>query len=109
MPKPSIGRIVHYVSHGTPPRPDGSQAFTSQCRAAVVTAVGANDTVDLFVMNPTGLFLNQDCRYDDGAEHPGSPDCPDRAAHGNPFRYCACGWTEASHAGGTWHWPERVE
>ena len=37
--KPSVGRVVHYVSHGTPVREDGTQAFTAQCRAAIVTAV----------------------------------------------------------------------
>ena len=30
-------------------------------------------------------------------------------SHGSPFRYCACGWAEASHVGGTWHWPERTD
>ena len=81
--KPSVGRVVHYVSHGTPMRENGTQAFTSQCRAAIVTAV-AGDTpssqhVDLCVLNPTGLFFNEDCLHD-----------------------------EDGHRGGTWHWPERV-
>lgn len=51
--KPTIGRIVHYHSYGTP----GGE-FTKP-RAAVVTAVNDNGTVDLFVMNPTGVFLNR--------------------------------------------------
>lgn len=63
----TIGTIVHYVSHGTPVRADGSQAYTSQCRAAVITAVDAVDTVDtdetrlavsLHVFNPDGDFYN---------------------------------------------------
>jgi hypothetical protein len=29
-------------------------------------------------------------------EHPGSSDCPSPGSHGNPFRYCACGWIEAT-------------
>jgi len=32
--KPSVGRVVHYVSHGTPVRVDGTQAFYPRCRAA---------------------------------------------------------------------------
>ncbi|MFD9952467.1 hypothetical protein [[Kitasatospora] papulosa] len=89
MPKPTVGRIVHYVSYGTP----GGE-YTSQCRAAVVTGVpqGAlpvadseqtqtwdSDTVvlDLAVLNPGGLFFNR---------------CPQ---------------SEDDHRGGTWHWPER--
>ncbi|MFI1723951.1 hypothetical protein [Streptomyces sp. NPDC020489] len=74
--RPRVGDTVHYVSHGTPPRADGSQAFTSQCRAAIVTAVldGAlplADTVQteawdsnvlvaaLAVLNPEGAFFNR--------------------------------------------------
>jgi len=87
--EPSVGRIVHYVSDGTP----GGE-YTSQCRAAVITAVHDGDPVpengvpyvDLFVMNPTGVFLNQQCRY----EH--EDNGPD----------------EGKPRGGTWHWPERV-
>lgn len=58
---PGVGRIVHYVSHGTPKGEDGTQAYSSQCRAAVVTETGdANlgehpGDVGLCVLNPTGL------------------------------------------------------
>jgi len=99
--QPSVGRIVHYVSFGTP----GGE-YTSQCRAAVVAGVHDED-VDLVVLNPTGLFFNR-CAYNDGGETAGVPDCPSSESHGNPFRYCQCGWVEASYKGGTWHWPERV-
>jgi hypothetical protein len=94
--KPSVGRIVHYVSHGTPVRSDGSQAFTQQCRAAVVTEVDGDfdpdsgwgaEVVGLCVLNPIGQFFhalaNGGCEYDGGG-----PD--------------------GSYQGGTWHWPERV-
>ncbi|MGH3992154.1 MAG: hypothetical protein ACRDSN_06765 [Pseudonocardiaceae bacterium] len=74
MTEPSVGRIVHYVSYGTP----GGE-YTSECRAAVVTRV-TDGSLGLCVMNPTGLFFNAGVRYDETAE-----------------------------AGGTWHWPERVE
>ena len=93
--RPSVGRIVHYRSFGTP----GGE-FTPECRAAIITGVQAHVeqaadrtkpphlaevieteryTADLFVMNPTGVFLNQACAQD-----------------------------EAEQRGGTWHWPERV-
>lgn len=98
--QPTVCRMVHYVSYGTP----GGE-YSSQCRAAVVTEV-TGETVGLCVMNPTGLFFNQGVQFHDVAEVPGSPDCPNRQYHGNPFRYCACGWAEAAPVGGTWHWPE---
>ncbi|MFJ5103166.1 hypothetical protein [Streptomyces sp. NPDC088554] len=89
--KPSIGRIVHYVSYGTP---GGEHA--SQCRAAIVTEVTpleGNDVaqadiescdedqrcrVSLAVLNPTGMFFNA-----------------------GVFQ------SESARSGGTWHWPER--
>lgn len=79
---PSVGRIVHYVSHGTPVREDGSQAYTSECRAAIVTEVSEEVPVyvGLAILNPTGMF------YARGVGH-------------DPVRL----------TGGTWHWPERVE
>ncbi len=107
--KPSVVRMVHYVSFGTP----GGE-YTSQCRSAVVSEVDPADPnrVGLVVFNPTGLFFHSltdgGCKYHDGAETPGSPDCTNPENHGGPFRYCPCGWREASFAGGTWHWPPRV-
>lgn len=94
---PSVGRIVHYVSHGTPPRADGTQAFRSECRAAVVTEVDPDDSgrVGLAVLNPTGQFFHSlaagGCRH-----HGGDPDHVD-ATPGRP-----------TYVGGTWHWPERA-
>lgn len=91
---PSIGRIVHYVSFGTP----GGE-YKSTCRAAVITAVypetpanvGDVDAVSLCVMNPEGLFLKQVVRH-----HAGDPDHVDATSDKPTYR------------GGTWHWPERV-
>ena len=84
--KPSIGRIVHYTSYGTP----GGE-YGRECRAAIITevnqyspgAVGDRENeVGLCVMNPTGLFLNQHVPLDDAEP--------------------------AERKGGTWHWPEMV-
>jgi hypothetical protein len=96
--KPSVGRIVHYLSHGSPVREDGTQAYKSECRAAIITEVMSNEDlgipdvarmrpedlenlpafpIGLCVLNPTGLFFN-DAEYDEDATR-----------------------------GGTWHWPER--
>lgn len=89
---------MHYQSFGSPPRADGTQAYSSECRAAIITAVNVEttniigweseepiaqheadtDTVDLCVLNPTGQGFNHAVPYDkDGAA-------------------------------GSWHWPERV-
>lgn len=76
--QPSVGRIVHYTSHGTPIRQDGTQAFTAEPRAAIITAVKGDSVVDLCVLNPTGMFFNQNVQYAEGQD------------------------------GGTWHWPPRV-
>lgn len=54
-PKPSVGRIVHYVSYGTP-----NGEFKPEHRAAIITRVGDDDnTVDICVLNPVGLYFNQ--------------------------------------------------
>ena len=108
MQQPSVGRQVHYVARGSA---DGR--FPKVCRSATITEVDEAGHVGLMVANPTGLFFHPiaddgGCEYDDGAEQPSSFDCSIPESHGNPFRYCACGWREASHRGGTWHWPERV-
>lgn len=86
--KPSIGDRVHYVSYGTP----GGE-YKSQCRAAIVAAVHEPpedgswvEPVSLVVFNPEGLFFNQRCLHDEAVLDSGQRG-----------------------AGGTWHWPERVE
>ncbi len=91
--QPSVGRIVHYVSYGTP----GGE-YTSECRAAVVAAVpaatwqedlGEGQPLDLVVLNPMGLFFNR-------AEHHEGDVGHDHAGEEIPAR---------SYRGGTWHWP----
>lgn len=98
--KECVGRIVHYVSYGTP----GGE-YQSVCRMAHITEAGAwvtlpgeidrgvneagrpvrkvtqvwyDDACVLQVINPQGLFFNV-CRRDE------------------------------AKASGTWHWPGRVE
>ncbi len=61
--EPSIGRIVHYQSYGTP-----NGEFASLARAAVVTELarveGTNElVVGLCIMNPTGFFFNRGVSY----------------------------------------------
>lgn len=80
MTKPSVSRNVHYVSYGSA---DGT--YKSECRAAIITSAPTagrgrpTKKVDLFVMTPTGTHHN------------------------------SCLQDEDTKAGGTWHWPERVE
>lgn len=97
--RPSVGRVVHYVSHGTPIRADGSQAFQSQCRAADITEVDPENPnrVGLMVKNPTGLFFHS--LADGGSEFHGGDFGADH--NGDTI-------TDVSYHGGSWHWPERV-
>jgi hypothetical protein len=77
---PTIGRIVWYQAHGSP-----NGQHKSVPRAAIVTDAGVVDArgewdsmnVSLCVLNPTGMFFNQGCKYDPNA------------------------------GPGTWRWPER--
>lgn len=65
---PTVGRIVHYQSYGTP----GGE-YLPEPRAAVITTVHdpedhmAFPPVGLAVLNPTGMFFNQDVPF---AEEP---------------------------------------
>lgn len=56
--KPTVGRIVHYQSYGTP----GGE-YEPACRAAVVTEVTEIEDggllVGLAVLNPEGMFFNR--------------------------------------------------
>lgn len=88
--RPSVGRIVHYVSYGTP----GGE-YQKECRAAIVTEVplSAGDpvTIGLCVLNPTGMFFNRTNTRHDG-----------RVAD----ETLLCGGLD--FPGGTWHWPART-
>lgn len=58
MAVPSVGRIVHYVSYGTP----GGE-YKSECRAAVIAEVLPEHkddayNVNLVVLNPGGVFFH---------------------------------------------------
>jgi hypothetical protein len=88
---PAVGRIVHYVAHGTP----GGE-YPCVCRAAVVTQAEDPFTVGVAVLNPTGMFFHPSLKA-----HPGDP--ADDAAGAR----CASG--SRAYPGGTWHWPERVD
>lgn len=89
MQSPSVGRIVHYRSYGTP----GGE-YQPACRAAVVTEVQTTlipegeeprglPLVGLCVLNPEGQFFNRGVPFDQGDG-------------------------QGQAAGGTWHWPEQV-
>lgn len=79
MPSPTVGRIVHYVSYGTP-----AGEYPSACRAAVVTEVDDDhQTVGLAVLNPEGMFFNRHVPCRQPPMGGGAP-------------------------GGSWHWPERA-
>jgi len=56
---PSVGRIVHYTSYGTP-----NGEYSSTCRAAIITEVTGPDEVGLAVLSPEGIFLNRGARHD---------------------------------------------
>jgi hypothetical protein len=69
---PSVGRVVHYQSYGTP-----NGEYKSLPRAAMITEVMDDDTVSLCVLNPTGMFFNQGVKYGDG---PGQWSWPPKVA-----------------------------
>jgi hypothetical protein len=72
---PSVGRIVHYVSYGTP----GGE-YTRQNRAAVITEVNDDGTVGLAVLNPEGFFFNRGVEHDASGELGGTWHWPERVA-----------------------------
>jgi hypothetical protein len=82
---PTVGRIVHYQSYGTP----GGE-YLPEPRAAIVTATHTAPTppgeaealpyaVDLAILNPTGMFFNQDVPFSEGP-NPGHWNWPPRAS-----------------------------
>ena len=74
--KPTVGRIVHYHSYGTP----GGE-FKPEPRAAVVSEVNPDDPtlIGVVVLNPTGLFFNRNVKQaPDDAPVPGCWTWPPR-------------------------------
>jgi hypothetical protein len=71
--EPTIGRIVHYHSYGTP----GGE-YLPKPRAAIVTDIfEGSDAVSLCVLNPTGLFFNTTVAFSETPE-PGCWSWPPR-------------------------------
>lgn len=77
-PPPTIGRIVQYMSYGTP----GGE-YLPLPRAAIITQVESpgygHSRVGLAVLNPTGLFFNPSVEHaPDGKPTPGHWNWPPR-------------------------------
>lgn len=70
--KPSVGRIVHYLSYGTP----GGE-YKPECRAAIITEVLTDDKVMLCILNPKGIFFTE-ASYDEFAKAGGTWHWPER-------------------------------
>jgi hypothetical protein len=68
---PSIGRVVHYQSYGTP-----NGEFLPEPRAAIITSVH-EATIDAAVLNPGGLFFAVGLQYSEDPK-PGCWNWPPR-------------------------------
>ncbi|WP_030661113.1 hypothetical protein [Streptomyces rimosus] len=73
MPKPSIGRIVHYRSYGTP----GGE-HRPACRFAIITETHDDERASLVVFNPNGLYFDRGCPYDEAGQLGGTWHWPER-------------------------------
>lgn len=58
--KPTIGRVVHYISYGTP-----NGEYKPEHRAAIITRVSETNEnqVDICVFNPKGIFFNENVNF----------------------------------------------
>lgn len=73
MQTPSVGRMVHYKSYGTP-----KGEFTPECRAAIVTAVREDPAfIDVMVANPTGIFFDRSLVHDEDEKAGGTWHWPE--------------------------------
>lgn len=72
--QPSVGRIVHYVSYGTP-----KGEYESTCRAAIVTQVNDDQgSIGLCAINPTGLFFHEALPHDEYGKAGGTWHWPEQ-------------------------------
>lgn len=128
---PLVGDWVHYVAHGTPIREDGTQAYPSACRAAMITEVGAwvadpgdpHDLCQFFDRAVDHLESSLGLSNDLVAELQSWTDQGQRirlekwlpdACHldirnptGGFFKVCL--YDKERTAGGTWHWPDKCK
>jgi hypothetical protein len=72
-PTPTVGRVVHYVSYGTP----GGEHPGGECRAAIITEV-TDQGLGLAVLNPTGLFFDRQVGAGGEHRHGGTWHWPER-------------------------------
>lgn len=76
--QPTVGRIVHYQSHGTP----GGE-YLPEPRAAIITKVftpvpgDGEQTVSLCVLNPEGMYFLRAARFSEDPK-PGHWSWPPR-------------------------------
>lgn len=103
--RPTVGRIVHYVSHGTPVRADGSQAYPSLCRAAIVTEVGVWITVETTQPESFSRSEGRPIRHAEQWFFDDAVHVTVMNPTGEMFHFCK--HDEVDRVGGTWHWPER--
>jgi hypothetical protein len=93
MGKPSIGRIVHYQSYGTP----GGEHPSEPC-AAIITAVKPETDDNLAQAHAEGWSEDSEARFllTLTVFYPNGTSCKSDVR-----------W-DPNNSGGTWHWPERV-
>lgn len=87
MPRPSVGRMVHYVPE------------IEMCRAAVVTEVVGGSEVDGYIVGLAVFGLDATTfRHDVPQDEPRNVTQTPQIGDPPP----------SGAAAGTWHWPERV-
>ena len=88
--KPTVGRIVHYQSYGTP-----KGEYKSKPIAAVITQVNEDgSTCGLCIFNPTGLFFNTDIKFS-AEPAPGHWNWPPRTEEAKQAEFDAAMTTHA--------------
>lgn len=81
MQKPSVGRIIHYVSYGTP-----KGEYQPAHRAAIITDVKSTENDDATtsyeirctIFNPDGQFLSPWLKFDEEEKASGTVHWPER-------------------------------